>query len=250
MIALFDSGMGGVCALLPLLHRLPKTDFLYLADGAALPLGEKAPEEIRDRLARALSLLAEHRPRAVLIACGTASAFCDDALRARFPFPIFDIITPTASALCHRHAEGQILLLGTRATVQAGVFARAIAAQGPRVDAFPCPRLVPLAERHPKCSLKSVLAAMCPAAALSPAHVVLGCTHFSLLSSQISALFPTATVWDAAAIAADAMASALPPQPAERGAVRFLATAHGAALRRRLSHRLGYRPTLVPITLP
>ncbi len=250
MIAVFDSGVGGLSSLLPLMRRLKQTDLLYFADGAALPLGEKTPAEIADRLHRALTYLSSFRPSAVLLACGTASAFCDDEMRARFPFPIFDVIAPTAAALCRAEPTGRILLLGTAATVRAGVFARAIAKHGYRVDALPCPRLVSLAEAPIAPDPALLWNITRPAARLAPAHLVLGCTHFSLLSSQLSALFPTARLWDAATLAAHAVADALPPQPPERGECRFLTTAVRGALRRRLSPYFSRHPHVTHVNLP
>lgn len=249
MIAVFDSGVGGISALLPLARRLPQTDLLYLADAASLPLGEKSPAEIRERLRRALSYLSSFRPSAVLIACGTASAFCDGETRSRFSFPIFDVIAPTAHAILNASPTESILLLGTAATVRAGVFARAIAACGQRVDALACPHLVSLAEAPAIPDPALLWQATRPAVRLAPSHLVLGCTHFSLLSSQLCALFPTARLWDAATIAAHAMADALPPLPPERGECRFLTTAACAPLRRRLSPYFSRRPRVSRVHL-
>ena len=54
MIGIFDSGVGGLSAMIPLRTLLPNADLVYSADTAALHLGEKSDREIRDRLARAL----------------------------------------------------------------------------------------------------------------------------------------------------------------------------------------------------
>ena len=71
MIGVFDSGVGGLSAFLPLRSLLPSADLLYYADTAALPLGEKSDGEILARVRRALGFFERMGVSGVLLACGT-----------------------------------------------------------------------------------------------------------------------------------------------------------------------------------
>ena len=68
MIGVFDSGVGGLSALSPLAHLLPRADILYYADTAALPLGVKSDEEILERLLLALRFFERAVVSGVLLA--------------------------------------------------------------------------------------------------------------------------------------------------------------------------------------
>ena len=209
MIGVFDSGLGGLSALLPLRALAPRADILYYADTAALPLGEKSDAEIQARLSRALAFFAREGVSGVLLACGTASSLLTQKCKASFAFPVVDIITPTANALRALPKEASVLLLGTPASVRAARFSSALVRADAPVFSLPCPALVSLAESGRACP-KRIARALLPARTLSPQAVVLGCTHFSLLSREIAAHFPSARIFDAAALGAAAAVSRLP----------------------------------------
>ena len=120
MIAVFDSGIGGLGALSALRQLLPYHDLCYFADTAHLPYGKRRPEEIRAYLERAVRILASRGVEHLLIACGTASSLCG---RMITPISVSDIIFPAAW-----EARGErIAILATERTVREDVFRRAVA---------------------------------------------------------------------------------------------------------------------------
>ncbi len=209
MIGVFDSGLGGIAALLPLLKLAPHADILYYADTEALPLGEKSDAEIRARVGRALAFFADAGVEGVLLACGTASSLLTEKCKESFAFPIVDILSPTASALRALPKDASVLLLATPATVRASRFASALARSSRPVFSFPAPALVKLAEAGNACPQK-IARAVSLAQAVAPQAVVLGCTHFSLLSREIASFFPKSRILDAAALGAAATAARIP----------------------------------------
>ena len=235
MIGVFDSGLGGLSALPTLASLAPHADILYYADTAALPLGEKSDEEISARLWRALVYFASEGVSGVLLACGTASSLLTQKCKESFAFPIIDIISPTASALRALPKGTRTLFLGTPAAVRAARFPCRLARGNAPVFSLPCPKLVSLAESG-KASLNRVARILSPAVSLLPEAVVLGCTHFSLLSAEISAVFPTAHVFDAAALGAAATAARLTHEG--EGTLRFRTTGDPAHFNARASHIL------------
>ena len=221
MIGVFDSGVGGLSALSPLISLLPRADILYYADTAALPLGVKSEEEILERLLLALRFFEQMGVSGVLLACGTASSLYREKCKETFPFRVIDVISPTAVAVKSLAKHARVLLLATPAAVRSGAFASAIVRREDTLFSIPAPRLVRLAEKG-KPSALAVERAIGIAPCLAPDAVVLGCTHFSHLKRELATLMPRARLIDAALCAAAAAASRFENEGG--GRCRFLVT--------------------------
>ena len=227
MIGVFDSGVGGLFALRALRACLPRADLVYYADTRNLPYGGREAWELLALSRRAILRLQACGARAVLAACGTVSSTVLPQLREETDLPLYGIIAPTAEAVQRTLGGGEVLLLGTQATVQAGVLQRALeerVGRG-RVRALACPSLVSMAEcgRTDRAALCRLLA---PHLTRETGAVVLGCTHFSRLAPDIAALAPRAAIIDGAREAAWAFAAAL-PHALTRGEGRCLLGASG-----------------------
>jgi len=238
VIGVFDSGVGGLSALIPLEGLMPRADLLYYADTAALPLGMKSDGEILDRLSLALRFFERAGVTGVLLACGTASSLLTKECKEKFSFPIIDIISPTAVAAKGLPKHSHVLLLATPAAIRAGAFASALARKDQILFSLPCPRLVRLAERG-KPSLSAMRRALGVAPRIKPDAVVLGCTHFSHLKTEISSLLPSARLIDAAHCAAAAAAARFDHEG--EGSCRFLVTGDPYPFEKRASAIL-HRP--------
>ncbi len=249
MIGVFDSGVGGLCALRCARRCMPEADFVYFADTRHLPYGERAPCEILALCRQALALLAREGADAILAACGTVSSLVLPAMAKQTDLPLFGVAEPAAQAAARaaRDRGGDIALLATAATVQAGFLARDIAARipGVQIHALACPLFVHLAESGTTAP-SDPLARMSAARILAPLQgkpirtVVLGCTHFSCLTGLLAEFFPRAAMIDAAAEGAAAMAAALPPSAKTgHGSCRFLTSGDAGAFSRAAGNLLG-----------
>src|SRR5262245_28831726 len=223
-VGVFDSGVGGLTVLRALIRHLPQEDFLYLGDTARLPYGTKSAGTVARYSVRAAESLVSQGIKALVVACNTASATAIPALRERFPeLPVIGVIEPGARAACEASASGRIAVLATEGTVSGGAYVRAIHALRPdaQVTQVACQVFVALAEEG-----WSEGEAVDAVSERYLAHldtrvdtVVLGCTHFPLLSGSIvRRLGPTRRVVDSAATTARATAALL--------ASSRLATAH------------------------
>ena len=208
MIGLFDSGLGGLFSLRAVRRLLPRADLLYFADTAHLPYGKRTREELFSLTEDAIALLASRGAQAVMAACGTVSSAVLPFLLPKKELPLFGILEPLSEAL-PPDTEGEVLLLATEATVEAGVMGASLARRAPRatVRALPCPRFVELAEsellrRDPQKAEKEITCVLRDALSPAVSAVVLGCTHFSALALPIARLFPRARILDGAALAA------------------------------------------------
>lgn len=243
MIGIFDSGVGGLYALREAKRRMPQADFVYFADEANLPYGDKDRKTIL-RLARgAVERLRAAGATAILAACGTVGSVALADLQKEFHgLPIHGILDPLARATAEAQSlrGGGILLLGTRATVNAGVLEAKIRRFTTHAPLFSlaCPGFVPLAEAgicDPENGQdRAAVAAILHAAANFPTQVVaLGCTHFSCLAPVIRAVLPHAAVIDGAKEGAVAWVRALPEEAKQGdGTVTYLSSANPAALAR------------------
>ncbi|MBL0712367.1 MAG: glutamate racemase [Desulfosarcina sp.] len=192
MIGVFDSGIGGLTVVRALMERLPGFDLTYLGDTARTPYGSKSKQTVMRYAVENTAFLLARGARAIVLACNTASSFAPAMLRERFQVPIFEVITPTAeqAVACTRRAR--IGIIGTRATVNSGIYTRIIESLRPdcRTFARACPLLVPLVEEG---WLTKPETAMIVKKYLRPLKIkqidtlILGCTHYPLLQGLIQA---------------------------------------------------------------
>ena len=127
-IGVFDSGIGGLSVLQALQTELPQERFVYLADNAHAPYGEKSETFIRQRThAIAEYLLTQHHIKALVVACNTATAAAIHELRARHPaLPLVGLEPALKPALAQSQTR-HIGVMATRATVVSDKFARLLA---------------------------------------------------------------------------------------------------------------------------
>ena len=82
-IAVFDSGVGGLTVLHELLVQLPEEDFVYLADTARFPYGDRTRAELERFSLEIAEELLRHRAKLLVVACNSATAAALPALQAR-----------------------------------------------------------------------------------------------------------------------------------------------------------------------
>lgn len=190
-IGVFDSGLGGLTVVRALRTLLPNESLIYVGDTARVPYGPKSPETVR-RFARQIAdWLVAQDVKAIVIACNTATAHALDDLRAHLDLPVIGVIEPGARAAIAPSTAGSIGVIGTSGTVASGAYERAIHALAPSrvVHVHACPLFVPLVEEgwvdHPATRL-IVREYLAPLRAAGVDTLVLGCTHYPLLTGAIA----------------------------------------------------------------
>ncbi len=222
-IGVFDSGVGGLTVLQALTRRLPAENLLYLGDTARVPYGTRSPETVLRYAERVAGHLYTRGIKALVIACNTATTWALPALEAtgaRLGVPVIGVIQPGAARALELTRSGHVGVIGTEGTVRGGRYEEALRAASPgvRVDALACPLFVALAEEG---WTTGPIAAMVAERYLDPLRggpdtLILGCTHYPLLSEAIASALPGVTLVDSASATADAVAATL----AHRGLLR------------------------------
>lgn len=193
-ILLFDSGFGGLTVLAEVRKLLPDAPIIYAADTAGLPYGTKSEAEVAARVCGLLGRMSErYHPRAICIACNTASTIALGMVRDVLEVPIIGTV-PAIKPAAAMTSTGVIGLLGTAATIRQRYVddLEAEHAAGKHLIRHAAPELVELAERKLRGSAVDP-AIIADTVARLRAHeggdridtVVLACTHFPLLEGEL-----------------------------------------------------------------
>jgi len=186
-IGVFDSGVGGLSVLQALREALPHERFVYYADTAHAPYGERGDAYVLARtLAVAGGLVEGRGVKALVVACNTATAAAIHELRALWPgLPIVGV-EPALKPAVAASRTGRIAVLATRGTLASAKFRRLQETAAPRaqVAAVPCDGLADAIERADAAETEALCARYMQAAGPFGAGagetdtVVLGCTHY------------------------------------------------------------------------
>lgn len=192
-IGIFDSGLGGLTAVRELMTLMPEEHIIYLGDSANMPYGEKTHEQIVGMSRRDMKFLLSRGVKVIFVACGTATSNALHVLREESPVPVFGVVEAAVKEALKATKNGRIGLLATRASVAAGTFESMLKELEPEilVRAKACPKFATMVEDgiFEKDDERVVAAAEQYLPCLKDAQVdtvILGCTHYPLLTDIIS----------------------------------------------------------------
>ncbi len=192
-IGVFDSGVGGLTVVSALHRLLPAENIFYLGDTARVPYGGKSAATIERYSQEISGLLLAEGAKAIVVACNTASALAVPRLQETLRVPVVGVIEPGARAAAEATQTGRVGIIGTRATVASGAYERALHKLAPqlRVTARACPLLVPLIEEgllEDSLTEQHIARYLEPLLAEGIDTLILGCTHYPLLSPALARL--------------------------------------------------------------
>lgn len=84
MIGIFDSGVGGLSVFREIRRLLPREDYIYYADNANCPYGDRPVEFVIGRAREITELLIREGAQIIVVACNTATAAAINTLRAEY----------------------------------------------------------------------------------------------------------------------------------------------------------------------
>lgn len=209
MIGVFDSGLGGLTVLRELVSRFKHADFVYLADHAHVPYGNRPSDEVVELTRSAVEDLFERGARLVLLGCNTATAVALRRLQQQWlpssrwagRHNVLGIVAPTVEAATQtpwavtspqypqKYNTDTVAVFGTTRTVTSGVYPEEIRKRCPKVTVVQqiCSELAGAIEADESETVLDRLVAEGVAGLMlqtdgQPAHrAILGCTHFPLV---------------------------------------------------------------------
>ncbi|HEY5540707.1 MAG TPA: glutamate racemase [Coriobacteriia bacterium] len=206
-IGIFDSGLGGLTVAREIARALPAESLVYLGDTARCPYGPRDQSEVRRYVIEIGSWLAEQRIKFLVIACNTATAAGLTLAQRAFPVPVLGVIEPGARAAVMATRNRRVGVIGTVGTIESGAYSRAVRALDAGVTVFSAttPRFVEIVEEGLRLDTGPMEGLIADSADvfvrpsfyeiardyLDPLKrsgidtLVLGCTHYPLLSASI-----------------------------------------------------------------
>ncbi|CAN1499289.1 MurI Glutamate racemase [Microbacteriaceae bacterium] len=193
-IGVFDSGVGGLTVARAIIDQLPNESIIYVGDTANTPYGPKALSEVRELALAVMDKLVDEGVKVLVIACNSASAAVLRDARERYTegrgIPVVEVIQPAVRRAVASTSNGKVGVIGTQATIASKAYDDAFAA-AVDVELFSaaCPSFVEFVEKGITSGPEIITAAREYLAPLQQAGVdtlVLGCTHYPLLTGALS----------------------------------------------------------------
>ena len=192
-IGVFDSGIGGITAAKRIMEVLPYENILYLGDTLRAPYGSRPVEEIIKFASEEAAFLAKFDVKAMVIACNSICFSTHEILQNKYDMPIYEVINPAAESAVKNTKNKKIGLIATTATIKSDAYEVAVRKLIADVEilSVECPRFVPLVESG-RCSpddpevFTAASEYLAPLRAAGVDTLILGCTHYPLLSEVIS----------------------------------------------------------------
>jgi len=191
-IGIFDSGVGGLTVWKTLLKEFPQESFVYFADNKYCPYGTKSDEEITERSEKIVDFLLQKKCKLIVVACNTATSASIHTLRKKYSVPIVGI-EPAIKPASKKSKTGSIGVLATQGTVNGNHFKQTSQkyANDKNVIVQIGYGLVDLVEQNKidSIELKVLLQKyLKPMLEQNVDYIVLGCTHYPLLSNKIRSI--------------------------------------------------------------
>ncbi|MBQ9516022.1 MAG: glutamate racemase [Ruminococcus sp.] len=190
-IGVFDSGLGGLTAVREILETMPNENIVYFGDTGRVPYGSKSNETISKYAIQDARFLKKMGVKMIVAACGTVSSVAPD-LTEELGMPYTGVVYPTCYTAVRTTKNGRIGVIGTAATIASHSYKNRIREKHPEYTVVEqaCPLYVPLVENGMtdpddeivRLVVKRYMAVM---KENDVDTIILGCTHYPLLSEAI-----------------------------------------------------------------
>lgn len=189
-IGIFDSGVGGLTVARAIIDQLPNESIIYYGDTARGPYGPRPLAEVRSFALEIMDRLVASDVKAIVIACNTASAAMLRDARERYHVPVIEVIQPAVRRAVSATRNKKVGVIGTQTTIDSKAYNDAFAA-APQLQlrTIACPDFVSFVERGETSGAAVTAKAkdyLTPLKESGIDTLVLGCTHYPLLTGVIS----------------------------------------------------------------
>lgn len=187
---MFDSGLGGLTVARAVIDLLPHEDLVYFGDTGRFPYGPRPPEEVRRFSLEIADLLVKEGVKLIVVACNSAESAAFYRAERHYDVPVVTVIEPGIKAALNASKADRVGLIATEATINSGAYEATMKELGPGIELISkaCPKFVDFVERGDTTSDELVATAKEYLTPLKEADIdtlILGCTHYPLLSGAI-----------------------------------------------------------------
>jgi glutamate racemase len=190
-IGVLDSGVGGLTVARELFRQLPDERIVYFGDTARMPYGPRQHDEVRSFVRRIIRFLETQDVKMIIVACNSATAAGLPYYQAEFSLPVIGVIEPGVRAAIRHTGSRRVGVIGTTGTIASRAYDEAIHRLDPSVTVISqaCPLFVLIAENELTDKPETVRVAeeyLRPMQQADIDTLILGCTHYPLLSGVLS----------------------------------------------------------------
>ncbi|SHG85607.1 glutamate racemase [Chryseolinea serpens] len=212
-IGVFDSGIGGLTVAHAIRNLLPQESLIYFGDTAHLPYGDKSEAAIQAYSIKIADVLLKKGCKVIVIACNSASSAAYELLKeyVRNDVHIINVIDPMVDLVLQRFGGQKVGLIGTKRTVQSGVYARKVdeGGKGISLRSLATPLLAPMIEEgffNNQISHEIIAQYLGEESLHGIDALILACTHYPLIKREIAAFYgERMTILDSSEIIARAL---------------------------------------------
>lgn len=192
-IGIFDSGIGGLTVAHAIKQMMPHESIIYFGDTAHLPYGDKSEAAIQAYSIKIADVLMRKNCKVIVIACNSASSAAYELLKeyTQNSVKVINVIDPMVEWVTEKFRDCSIGLIGTKRTVQSGMYASKIAASDKNITlhSLATPLLVPMIEEgffNNKISHDIIEKYLRDPILQNIRALILGCTHYPLIKKEIN----------------------------------------------------------------
>lgn len=185
-IGVFDSGIGGLTVLSHLKSALPNEHFIYIGDNLHCPYGEKTKEQLFEYACNITNYFIKRRVKMIVLACNTVSANILDELKQKYPTMLFVGVIDATVEYTKQLSIHECLIIATSATIQSNKYQEMLKPHLNTVHAIATPKLVRFVEEGVSDNEIIPYLHLLLDDYKNVDAVILGCTHYPILSKQIS----------------------------------------------------------------
>ena len=196
-VGVFDSGIGGLTVVKSLLQHKLFEEIIYYGDTARVPYGSKDKNTIIRYAIEAVEIFKNFELDLIIVACNTVSAYALKEMQESASCPVVGVVEAGVLACDNatHNKDANILILGTQATINSKAYEKGLASQGfSNITPLATPLFVPIVEEelYPSSILKETMKHYFSGVS-TPDALILGCTHFPLISKELQEYFGVST---------------------------------------------------------
>lgn len=198
-IGIFDSGIGGVTVLREIIKILPDENYIYYSDSKNNPYGDKSKGEILTICDKIVENLIQNNCKAIVIACNTASAKAVKYLREKYKNIPIIAIEPAYKMVYDYAYDKPTLVMATKGTIESEKFNLLFKKyNNHKTYLYPCVGLADIIENGTKEELERYLKLNLGIYVGKVENVVLGCTHYPLIQTELKQILGNVTFFNGA----------------------------------------------------